>query len=138
VRKSMINQKTKLTKYVIDCLGFPDDTKTFKRFTATFWVNPRQKSKGGLRLTDTGFKVFNEHLKSYKVDLEDKDQLFENKHILWLDKYIDSPFYVARKSVYVFSEKMAVQLVLFSGNLVKFGHAKFKNSKKATDTVAES
>lgn len=132
-----MNQKIELTKYIINCLGYPDDIKTFKRFIATFWVNPRIKEKGGLRLTDQGFEAFSQHLKSYKVDMEDKKQVFENRHILWLDKYIDSPFYIDRKSVYVFSEKMAVQLVLFSGNLVKFGYAKDKSSKKATDKVSE-
>jgi hypothetical protein len=128
-----MNQKSDLTKYIITCLGLPDDTKTFKRLYATFWVNPRKKEKGGLRLTETGFKTFEPHLKSYRVDLEERNPTFTNVQILWLDKYIDCPFYIDRKSVYVFSERMAIQLVLFSGNLVKFGYAKDKSSKKATD-----
>jgi hypothetical protein len=136
VRKSKMNQKSELTKYIIKCLGLPDDTKTFKRLYATFWVNPRQKPKGGLKLTETGFKTFEQHIKSYRVDLEERNPTFDNNQILWLDKYIDCPFYIDRKSVYVFSERMAIQLVLFSGNLVKFGHAKDKSSKKATDKNA--
>ena len=136
MRKSKMNQKIELTKYIIKCLGYPDDSKTYKRLYATFWVNQRNKAVGGLRLTNTGFESFEKHIKSYKIDMEDKNPKFDNNQILWLDKFIDCPFYVNRKSVYVFSERMAIQLVLFSGNLAKFGHAKFKSSKKATDKTA--
>jgi hypothetical protein len=38
-----------------------------------------------------------------------------------MDQFIDCPFYLTKKAIFVYSEKMAVQLVLFSGNIQKYG-----------------
>jgi len=45
-----------------------------------------------------------------------------------------SPFYLTNKRIWVFGEKMAVQLVLFSGNIAKFHRAqkRFKEKQKST------
>jgi hypothetical protein len=38
-----------------------------------------------------------------------------------MDQFIDCPFYLTKKAIFVYREKMAVQLVLFSGNIQKYG-----------------
>jgi len=84
-------------------------------------MNPRQKAKGGLRLTESGWDWLREaDLKYYQIDLP-KEIEWTNQLIIRLDQFIECPFYITKKAIYVFGERMAVQLVLFSGNIQKYG-----------------
>ena len=56
-----------------------------------------------------------------------------NELILHLDRFVEGPYYVTRKYIKVFTEKMAVQLVLFSGDIQKYGKAKARSAKKAQE-----
>ena len=62
-------------------------------------------------------------IKDYKIDLP-KEIEWTNQLIIRMDQFIDCPFYLTKKAIYVFGEKMAVQLVLFSGNIQKYGLSK--------------
>jgi hypothetical protein len=121
-----MNQRTNVTHYVLKELGKRHDDEYVKDMLVRFWVNPRQKETGGLRLTEDGYKWLKEaDIKDYKIDIP-KDISWTNQLIIWLDQYIESPFYLTSKSIFVFNERMAIQLVLFSGNVAKFGLSKAK------------
>jgi hypothetical protein len=122
-----MNQKIDLTKYIAEQCNLPTDEETIKKLMIQWWFNPRKKSSGGLRLTDEGFSKISEHIKVHRVII-DKPIKYTNKVIIWLDKYIDSPWYVTSKEIYVFHEKMAVQLVLFSGNIARYSEIKASSS----------
>jgi hypothetical protein len=122
-----MNQKIDLTKYIAEQCNLPTDEETIKKLMIQWWFNPRKKSSGGLRLTDEGFSTISEHIKVHRVII-DKPIKYTNKIIIWLDKYIDSPWYVTSKEIYVFHEKMAVQLVLFSGNIARYTEIKASSS----------
>jgi hypothetical protein len=47
---------------------------------------------------------------------------------------MDCPFYLNNKRIWVFGEKMAVQLVLFSGNIAKFQRARERFTEKQKNT----
>jgi hypothetical protein len=47
--------------------------------------------------------------------------------VLQLDHFVDVPFYLDNNSIYVFDSNMAIQLILFSGNLQKFGQARARS-----------
>ena len=116
-----MNQRIEIVKYVLNTLGKPSDDTYAKKMLPAFWVNPRQKEKGGLRLTESGHEWMQAaDIKCYKIDLP-KEIDWTNKLIIQLDQFIESPFYITKKSIFVYSEKMAVQLVLFSGNIQKYG-----------------
>jgi len=125
-----MNQKIDLTKYVAEHAGLSTDEKSIRKLVSLWWQNPRKKEKGGLRLTDDGFARFTTQLKAHRVRF-DQPVEYTNQLIIQLDNFIDCPWYVSNKEIYVFSEKMAVQLVLFSGNIAKFSSAKAKNLKSA-------
>jgi len=126
-----MNLKNDLTKYVAEQLGLSTEEKFLKKLTPVWWQNPRNKSKGGLRLTEKGFECLQQaDIKVHRVRFEEPIH-YTNQLIIWLDNFIDCPWYVTHKEIYVFEEKMAVQLVLFSGNIVKFSTAKAKNLKSA-------
>ena len=65
-----------------------------------------------------------------KVDLKTYDIKFPAKVIftpqtyLWLDEFVDCPYYVDKKQIIVTMEKMALQLMLFSGDITKYGIAR--------------
>lgn len=121
-----MNQRFDLTKYVLKELGKRHDDEYVKNMLPRFWVNPRQKESGGLRLTEDGYKWLKEvDIKDYRIDIP-KGVNWTNQLIIWLDQYIESPFYLTSKSIFVFNERMAVQLVLFSGDVAKFGLTKAK------------
>jgi len=126
-----MNLKSKLTKYIAETLGLKTDEKSLRKLQSILFLSTRNKSKGGLRLSDQGFDTLQKaDLKFYKIKL-DEPVVYNNQLIIWLDHFIDCPWYITNKDIYVFGEKMAVQLVLFSGNIVKFTIAKDKSTKTA-------
>jgi len=132
VRSSLKSQKTEITRYLAEQEGLELTDLNLKRLLSVFWQNPRQKENGGLRLTEKGFEIMSKHLKSHKIDFEDpklsRDNWnWTNQLILRLDNYIDCPWFANHRAVWVFSDKMAVQLVLFSGNIKKFTTAKARS-----------
>lgn len=125
-----MDQRTEIVRYVLQQAGKPHDDAYVKKMIPAFWMNPRQKTKGGLRLTDSGWEWLKEaDLKYYQIDLP-KTIEWTNQLIIWLDQLIECPFYITKKSIFVFGERMAVQLVLFSGNVQKYGLAKAKSVAK--------
>ena len=125
-----MNQKTDITKYIAEQSDLTTDSKSLRKLISQWWINPRQKEKGGLRLSDEGFARLTTQFKSYKVAF-DQPVEYTNQLIIQLDNFIDCPWYLTKKEVYVFNDKMAVQLVLFSGNIAKFSTAKAKSLKSA-------
>jgi hypothetical protein len=125
-----MNQKTDITKYVAEQSNLPTDDKSIRKLISQWWINPRQKAKGGLRLSDDGFARLTTQFKSYKVKFDEPVD-YTNQLIIRLDNFIDCPWYLTKKEIYVFNDKMAVQLVLFSGNIAKFSTAKAKSLKSA-------
>lgn len=124
-----MNLKSDITLKVAEILGLATDDKALKIYKKKWWVNPRDKSEGGLKLTDLGFdEMERAKIKCHKIKLE-QDLDDTNQTLIKLDQYIDCPWYMYRKHIYVYSEKMAVQLILFSGNLKKFIDAKSRARK---------
>jgi hypothetical protein len=126
--------KSHLTTVVSEHLGWPLDEKTLAKNQSLIWQNPRKKAVGGMRLTDEGFTVFTEKMdmKSYDIEFP-KEFTLTNQTTIWLDRFIDGPYYITKKSIIVFKEKTAVQLVLFSGDVEKFGLAKAMSLKNNTE-----
>jgi hypothetical protein len=125
-----MDRRIELIRYVLQQANKPHDDAYVKKMFPAFWMNPRQKSKGGFRLTDSGWDWLKEaDIKYYQIDIP-KEVEWNNQLIIWLDQMIDCPFYLTKKSIFVFGERMAVQLVLFSGNIQKYGLAKAKSVAK--------
>jgi hypothetical protein len=89
-----------------------------------WWKNTRNKGASGLRLTDLGFDVVNQiDLATYDIPYP-KDTPLTTQVIIFLDKFIDCPYYITPRSIVVTNEKKAVELTLFSGDLRKYGLTK--------------
>lgn len=121
-----MNLKTEITEKVLNTLGVSSDPKTIKKIIPVWWQNPRTKDNGGLRLTERGFKSLeNAGIKFYEIRIEEPLK-FSNQLIIWIDRFIDCPFYLTSKSIFVTTEKMAIQLILYAGNIHKFTLVKAK------------
>ena len=126
----MANQKIEVTKYVATQFGLPTDDKSLRKLIAQWWAYPRHKDRGGLKLTDEGFARLTAHITSYPV-LFVEPMEYTNQLVLYLDNFINCPWYISKKHLYVFDDKMAVQLVLFEGNIARFSRAKAESVKNS-------
>jgi hypothetical protein len=133
-----MDTKLLLTKEFLKDSGLPDDKTSLEKYLWTWWINPRLNGERSLGLTEQGYQVISQQvgLKFYQIDLP-KDIQKTNQLIIWLDKFIDCPWYINNKSIYVSREKVAVQLMLFSGDLQKFGQSK-NRAIKAADSITSN
>ena len=131
---SRLDVKSQLTKLVSEHLGWPADAKSLQKNHAVLWQNPRKKDVGGMRLTEQGYEVFTTQMEMKSYDIEfPKDFTLTNQVMIWLDRFIDGPWHITKKSIVVFKEKTAVQLILFSGDVQKFGLAKAMSLNSHTE-----
>lgn len=90
------------------------------------WYNLRKKSQS-LRLTDEGLEIIqNLDIRTYEVDFP-KELKISAQILIWLDRYLDSPYHLNKNKITVITEKAAIELYLFSGDLKKFGISKTIN-----------
>ena len=120
-----MDAKLRLTKHCLTELNLPTDDASITKHLQIWWRNPRLLGERSFALTPEGFEVLSNqiNLKFYELELPD-DIVFTNQLVIWLDRYIDCPFFLTKKTIFVSREKVAVQLILFNGDLAKFGKAK--------------
>lgn len=112
------------TKVFLQELGKGVNDATIAEYHPLWWQNTRQKAEGGLRLTETGFNMLKElDISTYDIPFP-HDMPLTTQVIIYLDKFIDCPYYLTPKSVHVTNERKAVELTLFSGDIRKYGIAK--------------
>ena len=125
-----MNWKETYTKLFLKELGKSTNDTTVKEYMPLWWKNNRDKGAGGLRLTDTGFEVLLQiDLAVYDIPFA-KDMPLTTQVVIFLDQFIDCPYYLTNKSITVTNEKKAVELSLFSGDLRKYGITKAMNRQK--------
>ena len=90
-----------------------------------WWYNIRSKDSGGLRLTKKGidFATKDAKIKSYTIKFPGKFTITP-QILVWLDKFIESPYFITKKDITVLSERAAFELYLFSGDVKKYGYNK--------------
>jgi len=93
-----------------------------REYMPKWWKNSRNKESGGLRLTDEGLTFIKDKLQLQTYDVPFPiDFNLTTQTIIFLDKYIDCPYYLADDGVIVTNEKKAMELMLFSGDIRKYG-----------------
>jgi len=98
---------------------------TMKEYLPTWWKNSRIKTEGGLRLTEEGLKFVQEKLELQTYDVPfPLDFTITTQILIFLDKFIDCPYYLAADGLIVTNEKKAMELHLFSGDIRKYGLTK--------------
>ena len=125
-----MNWKETYTKIFLKELGQSSSELSVKEYMPLWWKNTRNKGAGGLRLTDEGYEVLMKiELATYDVPYP-KDMPLTTQVIIFLDQFIDCPYYLTNRSITVTNEKKAVELTLFSGDLRKYGLTKAMTRSK--------
>lgn len=125
-----MNLKETYTKIFLKELGMALSSDNVKGSIMLWWQNTRHKDTGGLRLTEEGFNV----LKKVEIEHWDipypKEMTITPQVIVFLDQFIDCPYYLSKRSIVVTSERKAVELSLFSGDVRKYGLVKAMTRSK--------
>ena len=125
-----MNWKETYTKVFLKELGKSTADTVVKEYMPLWWQNTRNKGSGGLRLTDRGYEVLQQiELATYDIPYP-KDMPLTTQVIIFLDQFIDCPYYLTNRSITVTNEKKAVELTLFSGDLRKYGLTKAMSRSK--------
>ena len=105
---------------------------TLKEYMPVWWKNTRRT--GGLRLTDEGFEFITERLEIqvYEVPFP-VDFTLTTQVIIFLDKYINCPYLLAEDGIVVTNERKAMELMLFSGDIRKYGLNKAISRLESTE-----
>lgn len=124
--------KKEYTKIFLESTGEEINEKILENKNKCWWWNFRDKEQGGLRLTEDAIKFIEEQakLKTYKVPFPD-NLTITPQVLLWLDNFIECPYYITKKDITVLKEKSAFELYLFSGDVRKMGYSKAM-AKRAT------
>lgn len=131
-----MNWKETYTKIFLKQQNKSIDDANIKQYMPIWWQNTRNKNSGGLRLTKKGYEMLREiGVSTYDIPYPDELEL-TTQVIIFLDHFIDCPYYLSDRSLVVTNEKKAVELTLFAGDLRKYGLVKaMTNSKKLADNA---
>jgi hypothetical protein len=111
-----------LTKIFLQQWGKSTDDANLNLYSHKWWQSNRVNKQTAFRLSEDGFDflVNDLELKSYEVPFTEPIEL-SPQTIIFLERYIDCPYYLTVESITVFSEKKSFELYLFSDDIRKFG-----------------
>jgi len=114
--------KNTYTKIFLQQANISITETTIKEYLPVWWKNSRVKTEGGLRLTEEGLKFVQERLQLQTYDVPfPLEFTITTQVLIFLDKFIDCPYYLAADGIVVTNEKKAMELHLFSGDIRKYG-----------------
>jgi hypothetical protein len=126
--------KEAYTKIFLQQWDKSTDPANLELYQRKWFINNRTKEGGGLRLTDDGYMFLTSELelREYEVPFTAEIEL-SPQTIIFLDRYIDCPYYLTNQSITVFLEKKSFELYLFSDDIRKFGLIKAMKNRQNTD-----
>ena len=120
-----------LTKIFLQQWGKSTDDANLELFGRKWWQSNRANKPYAFRLSDDGFEFLTNEIdvKMYEIPFTESIEL-SPQTILFLEKYVDCPYYLTNQSISVFSERKSFELMLFSDDIRKFGLVKAMNERE--------
>jgi len=120
-----------LTKIFLQQWGKTIDDVNVKMFSRKWWQSTRVGKQSAFRLSDEGFEFLTTDLdlKCYDIPFTEPIEL-SPQTIIFLERYVDCPYYLTQESITVFSERKSFELMLFSDDIRKFGLIKAMNERE--------
>jgi len=111
-----------LTKIFLAQWGKSIDDTNVKLYSRKWWQSTRVGKQTAYRLSEDGFEFLTNELdlKSYEIPFTEPIEL-SPQTIVFLERYIDCPYFLTNQSITVFSERKSFELYLFSDDIRKFG-----------------
>ena len=133
-----MDTKDTYTRVFLQAAGIDPTPEKIKEYKAVWWWNIRDKAEGGLRMTEHALNFIEEYakIKTYKIEFPEQFA-FTAQVLIWLDNFIDSPFFVDKKYIVVMKEKAAFELYLFSGDIRKMGYNKALSKRLSQESMSE-
>ena len=126
----MITQ-TALTKIFLQQWGKSTDDVNVKVFGRKWWQSNRAGKENNFRLSEEGYEflVKELELKEYEIPFTEPIEL-SPQTIIFLERYVDCPYYLTPMSITVFSERKNFELMLFSDDIRRFGLIKAMTARE--------
>jgi hypothetical protein len=120
-----------LTKIFLAQWGKSIDETNVKLYSRKWWQSTRVGKQTAYRLSEDGFEFLTNELdlKSYEIPFTEPIEL-SPQTIVFLERYIDCPYFLTNQSITVFSERKSFELYLFSDDIRKFGLIKAMNERQ--------
>ena len=120
-----------LTKIFLQQWGKSIDDTNVSMYSRTLWQSNRVNKQTDFRLSDKWYEflISELELKEYEIPFTEPIEL-SPQTIIFLERYIDCPYYLTNQSITVFSEKKSFELYLFSDDIRKFGLIKAMNERQ--------
>ena len=120
----MVDRDT-LTKIFLQQWGKSTDDANVSMYSRVWWQSNRANKQNAFRLTDKGceFLISGLGLQDYEIPFTEPIEL-SPQTIIFLERYIDCPYYLTNQSISVFSERKSFELFMFSDDIRKFGLVK--------------
>ena len=120
-----------LTKIFLQQWGKSTDEANLELYSRKWWQSNRVSKQTAFRLSEEGFDFLTLTLdiKMYEVPFTESIEL-SPQTIIFLERYIDCPYYLTNQSITVFSERKSFELYLFSDDIRKFGLVKAMNERQ--------
>jgi len=120
-----------LTQIFLQQWGKSIDDANVKLFGRKWWQSTRAGKQNNFRLSDDGYEFLVQELelKEYEIPFTEPIEL-SPQTIIFLERYVDCPYYLTQMSITVFSERKSFELMLFSDDIRKFGIIKAMNERE--------
>lgn len=120
-----------LTKIFLQQWGKSTDDANLELYGRRWWQSNRVNKPNAFRLSDEGYEFLSTELEiqMYEIPFTEPIEL-SPQTIIFLEKYIDCPYYLTNQSITVFSERKSFELYLFSDDIRKFGLVKAINERQ--------
>jgi len=122
--------RDELTKVFLKQWNVSTDDINVRFYSRKWWIDNRSNSPS-MRLTKEGFDFLSSTLglKSYKIPFTEPIDK-SPQTVVYLTRFIDSPFYLTDYSITVFSEMKCFELVLFSDDIRRYGLIKSLDARQ--------
>ena len=123
--------RTALTKIFLQQWGKSIDDANINLYSHKWWQSNRVNKPNAFRLSDDGYEflVKELELKEYEIPFTEPIEL-SPQTIIFLERYVDCPYYLTNQSITVFAERKGFELMLFSDDIRKFGLVKAMNERQ--------
>jgi len=123
--------RTALTKIFLQQWGKSIDDANVQLFSRKWWQSTRVGKDSAFRLSDEGYEFLVKELdlREYEIPFTEPIEL-SPQTIIFLERYVDCPYYLTNMSITVFAERKSFELMLFSDDIRKFGLIKAMNERE--------
>lgn len=123
--------RTALTKIFLQQWGKSTDDANINLYSHKWWQSNRINKPNAFRLSDDGYEflVKELELKEYEIPFTEPIEL-SPQTIIFLERYVDCPYYLTNQSITVFAERKGFELMLFSDDIRKFGLVKAMSERQ--------